>query len=159
NEDLQLKAHDVLAEPVRGPGGVSRTERSAPTAPGRDVRRWLKWLISRVWFWPTLATIALGVYHIGRPELWRDELRSWSAASRTAGQIWSLLANTDAAAGVYYLVLHFWMQIFGQSATSMRLLSTMAMAGSAAMVTLIGQRLFDKRTAIVAGLIFAVIPS
>lgn len=104
-------------------------------------------------------TFALGLYHAGRPELWRDELRSWSAASRSLGQIVQLLGNTDAAAGLYYLALHFWMQIFGDSGRSMRLLSAVAMTGAAIIVSLIAQRLFDRRTAIAAGMIFAVIPS
>jgi mannosyltransferase len=28
------------------------------------------------WLWPTLLTLLLGLYQLGRPELWRDEL--WS---------------------------------------------------------------------------------
>lgn len=119
----------------------------------------LTWLISRVWFWPPLLTTVLGIAKIGKPELWRDELRSWSAASRSTDQLFHLLVNTDAAVALYYLVLHYWMSIFGDSATSMRLVSTFAMAGAAAGVSLIGLRLFNRRTAVIAGLIFAVIPA
>jgi hypothetical protein len=28
------------------------------------------------WLWPALLTLLLGLYQLGRPELWRDEL--WS---------------------------------------------------------------------------------
>jgi hypothetical protein len=34
------------------------------------------------WCWPALVTLAFGFYQVGRPELWRDELASWSFASR-----------------------------------------------------------------------------
>jgi hypothetical protein len=34
------------------------------------------------WCWPALLTLALGFYQVGRPELWRDELASWSFANR-----------------------------------------------------------------------------
>lgn len=119
----------------------------------------LNWLITRTWFWPTLLTTVLGVARIGRPELWRDELRSWSAASRSTDQLLHLLGNTDAAVALYYLVLHYWMAIFGDSATSMRMVSTLAMAGAAACVSLVGRRLFNDKTAIIGGLIFAFIPA
>jgi hypothetical protein len=37
------------------------------------------------WLWPTLLTLLLGIYQLGRPELRRDELWSWSfASSRSA---------------------------------------------------------------------------
>jgi mannosyltransferase len=41
----------------------------------------------------------------------------------------------------------------------MRLLSTIAMAAAAGVIALIGQRLYDRRVAIIAGLIFAIIPA
>ena len=51
---------------------------AARTAAGDVLRR-----ASRVpWCWPALLTLALGFYQIGRPELWRDELASWSLAAR-----------------------------------------------------------------------------
>jgi mannosyltransferase len=147
---------DVLTDPVANP------EASASSAPARarsSLRDRAVWLIGRSWFWPTVITGVLGVARVWRPELWRDELRSWSAASRSIGDIFHLLGNTDAAVALYYLLLHYWMQLFGESATSMRLLSTLAMTGAAAGVVLVGQRLFDRRVAIFGGLIFAFIPA
>jgi mannosyltransferase len=151
-----LNPHDVLDDPVAEPE-VRAT--SQPSVTQSRARARVTWLVSRVWFWPPLLTTLFGVAKIGKPELWRDELRSWSAASRSADQLFHLLGNTDAAVALYYLVLHYWISIFGDSATSMRLVSTFAMAGAAACVSLIGLRLFDKRTAIIAGLLFAVIPA
>ena len=119
----------------------------------------LRWLATRVWFWPVLLTAALGLWRIGRPELWRDELRSWSAVSRPFGDLLHLLGNTDAAVALYYLLLYPWIRLFGDSAVSMRLPSLIAMAGAAACVGLIGQRLYSKRVGVVAGLLFAVIPA
>jgi hypothetical protein len=34
------------------------------------------------WCWPALITLIFGFYQVGNPELWRDELASWSFASR-----------------------------------------------------------------------------
>jgi mannosyltransferase len=113
----------------------------------------------RVWLLPALVTLVFGLAYGARPELWRDELRSWSAASRSIGDLFHLLHNTDAAVALYYLVLHYWIAVFGDSPLSLRSPSIIAMAGAAAMVSLIGRRLFDARAGLVAGLLFAVIPN
>ena len=111
------------------------------------------------WAVPVVATAAAGLFEAGGPQLWRDELASWSAASRTLPQLWAMVHNIDAVLGIYYLGLHLWMAVFGQSATAMRLPSVIAMAAAAAMVALIGQRLGGRLAGLASGLIFAVIPS
>jgi mannosyltransferase len=111
------------------------------------------------WAAPLVITAAAGLFEVGGPQLWRDELASWSAASRTLPQLWAMLHNIDAVLGIYYFGLHLWMAVFGQSATAMRLPSVIAMAAAAAMVALIGQRLGGRLAGLASGLIFAVIPS
>jgi len=111
------------------------------------------------WAVPALVAAALGCYEIGVPMLWRDELASWSAASRTLPQLWTMLHQIDAALGVYYFGLHLWMAIVGDSATAMRLPSVIAMTGAAAVVALIGRRLAGVGAGLAGGLVFALIPS
>jgi mannosyltransferase len=111
------------------------------------------------WAAPVVVTAAAGLFEIGGPQLWRDELASWSAASRTLPQLWAMVHNIDAVLGIYYLGLHLWMAVFGQSATAMRLPSVIAMAAAAAVVALIGQRLGGRLAGLASGLIFAVVPS
>jgi mannosyltransferase len=67
--------------------------------------------------------------------------------------------NTGATQMAYYLLLHFWMTVFGDSVDAMRILSVLAMAAAAACVTLIGRRLAGVRAALVSGLVFALVPS
>jgi mannosyltransferase len=114
---------------------------------------------SVTWAAPVVVTAALGLFEIGVPQLWRDELASWSAASRTLPQLWAMVHNIDAVLGIYYLGLHLWMAVFGESATSMRLPSVIAMAAAAAVVALIGRRLGGRLAGLASGLVFAVIPS
>jgi mannosyltransferase len=111
------------------------------------------------WAAPVVVTVALGLIEIGVPQLWRDEFASWSAASRTLPQLWSMLHNIDAVLGIYYFGLHLWMAVFGDSATAMRLPSVIAMAGAAGVVALIGRRLGGGAAGLTSGLVFAVIPS
>jgi mannosyltransferase len=123
------------------------------TAPRRPTVAYLTWAA------PVAVTAALGLIEIGGPQLWRDELASWSAASRTLPQLWAMLHNVDAVLGIYYFGLHLWMAVFGDSATAMRLPSVIAMAAAAGVVALIGRRLGGAGAGLASGLVFALIPS
>jgi len=111
------------------------------------------------WCWPALVTLVLGFYQVGNPELWRDELASWSFASRSVPDLIAAARHTGATQLAYYLVLHFWMSAFGDSADAIRAPSVLAMAGAAACVALVGRRLAGNRAGLLAGLVFAVVPS
>ena len=97
------------------------------------------------WCWPALLTLALGLYQMGRPELWRDELASWSFASRPVSSMIATARHTGATQLAYYLLLHVWMGAFGDSTDAMRSLSVLAMAAAAACVALVGRRLAGAR--------------
>jgi len=111
------------------------------------------------WCWPALLALILGLYQMGRPELWRDELASWSFASRPVPSLIASARHTGATQLAYYLLLHGWIATFGDSATAMRTLSALAMAAAAACVALVGRRLAGARAGLTAGLVFALVPS
>lgn len=117
------------------------------------------WAMRVPWCWPALLTLALGFYQIGRPELWRDELASWAIAERPVGGIFATARRIDGAQLAYYLVLHGWIELFGDSADVMRSMSVLAMCGAAVCVTLTGQKLADTKAGLAGGLIFALVPS
>jgi len=106
-----------------------------------------------------VLTSALGLYRAGHPGLWRDELASWSASTRSVGALFSMLHHSDASNGAYYLGLHFWIAVFGDSPTAMRLPSVLAMAGAAGFVAFAGQRLWGTRAGVAGGVVFALTPS
>lgn len=112
-----------------------------------------------MWALPTVAALLLGVFRSSHPELWRDELASVSASGRSLSQLFDLLGNTDASTGFYYVVLHFWTSVFGNSLTMLRMPSALAMAGAAACVAMTGRRLFGRWAGLGGGLLFALIPS
>jgi len=123
------------------------------TTPRRPAAAYLTWAA------PAVVTAALGLFEIGGPQLWRDELATWSAASRTLPQLWAMLHTIDAVLGPYYFGLHLWMAVFGDSATAMRLPSLIAMTVAAGVVALIGRRLAGNVAGLASGLVFALIPS
>ncbi|GAA2804586.1 hypothetical protein GCM10010441_31720 [Kitasatospora paracochleata] len=113
--------------------------------------------------WPGLVAAAVmllvGLYRIGTPELWRDEVSSWSAGGRSLGELFGMLGNVDASNGAYYVVLHGWMAVFGDSPVALRLLSAVAMAGAALFSALTAQHVFRSRVAgLAAGLLPATVP-
>jgi mannosyltransferase len=55
--------------------------------------------------------------------------------------------------------MHAWIAVFGDSVLALRLPSALAMAGAAALTTLLGARLFGARVGLLAGLLFAILPS
>jgi mannosyltransferase len=124
-------------------------------APGGLVRR----AAGSVWLLPMIVTAVVGWYRIGGPIMWRDELATWSAASRTVPQLWRMVHHIDAVLGVYYLGMHFWIALFGDSPTAMRVPSLIAMTGTAGLVALIGRRLGGYIAGLSGGLVFALIPS
>jgi len=140
----------------RGPGGGARLPAlTRVTAPGGAVRR----VIGSVWIWPMLVMAAFGWHGISGPIMWRDELATWSAASRSLPQLWRMVHHVDAVQGAYYFGMHFWIALFGDSPTAMRVPSVIAMTGAAGLVALIGRRLGGYLAGLSGGLVFALIPS
>ncbi|SCE90621.1 Dolichyl-phosphate-mannose-protein mannosyltransferase [Micromonospora purpureochromogenes] len=111
-----------------------------------------------VWVPPLLATLIAGLYRIGHAQPWRDELATWSAATRPLGDLLRLTDTVDAATGPYYLLMHGWVRLFGDSATALRLPSALAMAGAAGLTAVLGRWLLGTRAGLLAGLLFAVLP-
>ncbi|WP_346539693.1 glycosyltransferase family 39 protein [Micromonospora sp. DPT] len=111
-----------------------------------------------VWLPPLLATLIVGLHGIGHAQPWRDELATWSAATRPLGDLLRLTGTVDAATGPYYLFMHGWVRLFGDSATALRLPSALAMAGAAGLTAVLGRWLLGTRAGLLAGLLFAVLP-
>jgi mannosyltransferase len=116
-------------------------------------------LTGTVWLLPAALMAVMGLWQIGRPELWQDELVTVDVARRSVHQILATLQHVDAVHGAYYLFMHFWMRLFGASPVAVRLPSAFAMVAAVICVVLVGERLFDRRTAILGGLVFDVVPS
>nr|WP_245669944.1 glycosyltransferase family 39 protein [Micromonospora mirobrigensis] len=111
-----------------------------------------------VWVWPTGLTLLVTLIGIGRAQPWRDELATWSAATRPTGDLARMAGNVDAVTAPYYLLMHGWIALAGDSPAALRLPSALAMTGAAALTTGLGERLFGARAGLLAGLLFAVLP-
>ncbi|MFI7659441.1 glycosyltransferase family 39 protein [Micromonospora parva] len=127
------------------------SERSAGTA-WEGLRR------LPVWLPPALLTLAVTVTGLGSAQLWRDELATWSAATRSPADLVRLAGTIDAATGPYYLLMHWWTTVVGDSTIALRLPAVLAMTVAAGLLAVLGARLVDRRAGLFAGLLFAVLP-
>lgn len=125
----------------------------AEPAPSRVRLGWPVWAV------PGLLTLAVTLVGIGNAQLWRDELGTWSAATRPVPDLVRLTRAIDAATGPYYLLMHGWTALAGTSPTALRLPSALAMAAAAALTARLGARLVGDRAGLLAGLLFAVLPA
>ncbi|MDM4720600.1 glycosyltransferase family 39 protein [Micromonospora sp. WMMA1363] len=111
-----------------------------------------------VWLPPALLTLAVTLTGLDRAQLWRDELATWSAATRSIGDLLRLAGTIDAATGPYYLLMHAWVAVAGDSVAALRLPAALAMTGAAALTAVLGARHHGRRVGLLAGLLFAVLP-
>ncbi|MCU7724483.1 glycosyltransferase family 39 protein [Actinoplanes sp. KI2] len=118
---------------------------------------WLR--VQICWIVPAVATWLVVSWEVARPQPWRDEVASWSVATRTVPEILALGKNTDGVLVPYYLFLHYWISWWGDSVAAMRIPSMVAMTATAAAVALLTRRFWGNKAGMLAGLLFAVMPA
>lgn len=92
---------------------------------------------------------------LGSQSIWLDEAHSvWVAHMSPAG-IWRAVAD-DVHPPLYFLALHYWMVLAGDSEFAVRLLSVIFGCLSVAAIYQIGKTLFDRETGLLCALFLAV---
>lgn len=103
------------------------------------------------------AAVSLG--GAGRPSFWYDEAATISASySRSLPQLWHMLGNVDAVHGLYYVLMHGWLQIFPPTEFWSRAPSGLAVGAAAAGVAVLGRQFSSRTVAVGSGLVCAVLP-
>ncbi len=92
------------------------------------------------------------------PSLWGDEAASIMSARREWGSLWSLLGTVDAVHGVYYAVLHVWIELVGASPFAVRVPSGIAIGAASAGLYLLVRRRATREMAVIAAAVFALLP-
>jgi mannosyltransferase len=101
---------------------------------------------------------AIGVGGGGRPSFWGDEAATVTAASRSSGQLWTLLGHIDAVHGLYYLLMNAWCQVVPLTEFSLRVPSSLLIGLAAAGVVVHGRQLSARSFGLSAGVVFALLP-
>ena len=117
------------------------------------VRRWAHWVI------PAVLTGLLAAIGLNRPGLWTDELATWGMAGTPWSEFWPVLRYVDAVLAPYYVLMHVWVDVFGDSDIALRAPSVLAMAASAGLTAAMGAKLAGRTTGLLTGTVFALLPS
>ncbi|MBJ8346203.1 glycosyltransferase family 39 protein [Antrihabitans sp. YC2-6] len=105
-----------------------------------------------------LLAALLGSAFSWRPSYWYDEAATVFASQRRLPDLWRLLDHQDAVHGLYYLGMHLWFRLVGESEFTARLPSAIAVGAAAAGVVVLGRELANPRVGLLAGLAFAILP-
>jgi hypothetical protein len=105
---------------------------------------------------PCAIAAVLAFYDITARSLWLDEAASVAIASQHGLALWHSMEHDGGNMLAYYAFLHGVLKIFGDGELVIRFASAVATAGTVALVSLLGRRLFDRRVAFGAGLLTAV---
>ena len=94
---------------------------------------------------------------IDRYEIWLDEAYVFAVARQGLGDIVSAL-RLDNGPPLYYILLHYWTLVFGDSPAALRSLSALFSVASVAAVISWSTPWFSRRARLLAGLVFAITP-
>ncbi|HEX9063877.1 MAG TPA: glycosyltransferase family 39 protein [Streptosporangiaceae bacterium] len=114
---------------------------------------------------PILAELIVGGFMIEVPSFWRDEGYTITGSQRPVGAIFSLVQHQDAFHGLYLLMMHPVIALFGRSEFALRIPSLIAMALAAGLIAALGRRLAvatrlpaPQAVGLLAGLLMVVLP-
>ncbi|TRO58715.1 glycosyltransferase family 39 protein [Streptomyces sp. IB201691-2A2] len=107
---------------------------------------------------PTVLAFAMIWRGIGDRQLWRDEHATWWASTLSFHDLSLLIRSIDVVFTPYYVLMHIWISVVGDSPTAMRIPGAVAMAASAGLLALLGRRMFTTQAGLLAGLALAVVP-
>ena len=87
----------------------------------------------REWVWVaalTAGVVVAGGWQLGHASLSGDEASTWAISAHSLGDVVHALGGSggDRGAALYYLSVHFWMQLFGTGEVALRSFSLLAAA-------------------------------
>ncbi|RPE76177.1 MULTISPECIES: glycosyltransferase family 39 protein [unclassified Frondihabitans] len=92
------------------------------------------------------------------PSVWFDESATVVSATRSWKQLFAEVQNVDAVHATYYALMHGWFDLVGYTPFTLRLPSALAVGVAAGLLVVLARELTTRRTALVAGLLFVVLP-
>ena len=119
-----------------------------------DFEGFAPWLV----IFTTLIGVGLRVYLLDNKGMWLDESFSVWLASHGVGDMLRWIVQIDQHPPLYYLLLHSWINRYGDTSYSVRLLSVLFGAATIPMIYLIGKRISGVAVGLVAAALLAFSP-
>lgn len=114
-----------------------------------DIEEYAAWLVLLI----TVVGFILRVLLLGTKGMWLDETFSVWMSSHSVGEMLQWVVRIDQHPPLYYLLLHYWIAINGDTPYDVRLFSVLFGAGTIPIIYLIGKRM----SGVVMGLAAAVL--
>jgi mannosyltransferase len=106
-----------------------------------------------------LAAFAVFLIGVSGPSFWIDEGHTWGYAHQSLGAILTTtLGSTNAVEAAYYVFLHLWMSVAGDSELALRLPSVFVMAIAVWAVAKTALDTAGTRAAVAAGFVMIALP-
>jgi mannosyltransferase len=105
---------------------------------------------------PTAVALILCLYDLTARSLWLDEAATVAIVSQHGAALGAALAHDGGNMLGYYGLLHLLVGAFGHGAVVIRLPSALAATATVTITSLVARRLFDRRVALLSGLLTAV---
>jgi mannosyltransferase len=120
--------------------------------------RMIRWAREH-WLWPVMALAALvRFYDLTAAAIWGDEGSSLLLARYSLGGIWHHAAF-DVHPPLYFMLLHGWIELFGDGIFAVRCLSALAGTAAVGLGIWLVDRLATRRAAFLAGVLLALLPT
>ncbi|WP_242176257.1 MULTISPECIES: glycosyltransferase family 39 protein [unclassified Pseudomonas] len=118
--------------------------------------------ISRIRFFTLLVAVlllatAIRFYKLDAPYMWSDEAFSVLLSRASPPLIWYHTSH-DVHPPLYYIVLHYWMAMWGEGVEAVRSLSALLGIATVALGVFLTRLVSHRHTAIMAGLLLALSP-
>jgi mannosyltransferase len=139
------------AQPVPGAGPGRAPADPLVVAAGRQAGRRDALLVGAFGFLLTAAFAWV-------PSIWYDEVATVTATTRTWPELWRMLGTVDAVHGLYYLLMHAWIDLVGYSPFALRLPSAIVTGVAAGCLVALARRVTTRTIALVAGVSFCLFP-
>jgi mannosyltransferase len=127
---------------------------SAPEAPRREHGGTMRERGRRIPR-PVLLVGGIGLY---RPTVGWDENATWLASQRSVAQIADLARHIDGVISPYYLFMHYWTGVFGDSEVALRAPSLIAVALGVGVTAELGRLLAGPAIGALTGLLLITVP-
>jgi hypothetical protein len=124
-----------------------------------NFRQNIKTLFSSAVFMPAglmVFGLVLSIWDLDGESLWQDELYTAKTAAYTISGIVENSMHKDLNPPLYYLILHFWIKVFGCTETALRFPSAVFSVITIGLVYYLGTMFWAGRAGLYAGLLTAM---
>jgi hypothetical protein len=87
-----------------------------------------------------------------------DEAVSANHARLGLRGLWTVISTSDPNMSLYYVLLHFWVRLFGSNEAAVRSMTVVLAGAAAPVMVLLGKRLFGRGVGLLAGLLLVLGP-